>query len=281
VKFARLLVPLAALIGFALPACADDRAGAVYESGADGGAQVEAALAEASARGVPALIVFGANWCHDSRGFADRVLNDAALAPFMAEHYALAFIDIGMRHRNLDQAERLGVEAIFGTPTLVIADADGAVLNTGTVHDWRAVDGAGDADLLAYFARFAGAGWTGEDPVYAVSIQTAVESWPPYVRAVESWLAAFEAGEIDAQTLGANAAYAGGLARSLARNALGREGRARDEALVDANSLIHLGIEPDGERTAAVIERMAGINMDIAARQARDRADTEAAMTAD
>lgn len=277
----RIPALLAVLILVAASACAEDRAGAVYEADADAAALIDAALAEASARQVPALIVFGANWCHDSRGFADRVLNDAALAPFMAEHYALAFIDIGMRHRNLDQTERLGVEAVFGTPTLAVTDAHGALLNAGTVHDWRAVYDAGTADLQAYFARFAGAGWTRDDPVYAVHVQNAAEQWPPYQSALEAWLAAFEAGEIDAQTLNANAAYARGLARSLARNALGREGRARDETLVEASSLIHLGIEPAGERTAAVIERMAGIDMDIAARQARDLADTQAAMDAD
>ena len=280
-NIARLLAPLAALIVFAAPACADDRAGAVYDAQADAAAQIDEALIEAADRNVPALIVFGANWCHDSRGFADRVLNDAALAPFMAEHYALAFIDIGMRHRNLDQAARLGVEAVFGTPTLVIADSEGAVLNAGTVHDWRAVYNAGTADLQAYFARFAGTGWAGDGPVYAVHVQRAAESWPPYQTALEAWIADHEAGEIDAQTLNANAAYALGLARSLARNASGREARARDETLVDASSLIHLGIEPAGERTAAVIERMAGIDMDLAARRARDLADTQAAMDAD
>ena len=276
---ARLFAPLAALILCAAQAWADDQSGVIYDAAANGPSQIDAALTQASERGIPGLIVFGANWCHDSRGFAERISGgDSTLSAFMAEHYAVAFVDIGMRHRNLDQAVRFGVEAIHGTPTLVIADGEGAVLNAGTVHDWRAIDGAGHADLLAYFARFAGAPAPDLEPVYRVYVQTAAEAWPPYVSAVEAWLAAYEAGEIDAETLGRNAAYAGGLARSMARHALGQESRARDEALADGTSLIHLGVEPAGDRTDAVIARMADISMDIPARLARDRADTAEAM---
>jgi hypothetical protein len=277
---ARFVLIILALSLVAAPACADERAGAVYDAQDGAEAMIDAALAEASARDLPALIVFGANWCHDSRGFADRIMTGAALAPFMADHYAVAFIDIGMRHRNLDQAARFGVETIHGTPTLVIADGQGAVLNAATVHDWRAVYNAGEADLLAYFARFAGAPGPQGEPLYAVHIQTAAEAWPPYADAMEAWLAAHEAGEIDAATLEADAAYALGLARSLARNALGRESRARGEALVDADSLLRLGIDPAGDRTAAVIERMTSTSMNIAERRARDLADTAEAMEA-
>lgn len=279
--FSRSVISLlAVLVLVAAPGRADERAGAVYDAQVEAEAMIDAALAEASARDLPALIVFGANWCHDSRGFADRIMTGAALAPFMADHYAVAFIDIGMRHRNLDQVARFGIDAIHGTPTLVIADGQGAVLNPATVHDWRAVDNAGEADLLAYFARFAGALGPRGEPLYAVHIQTAAEAWPPYADAMEAWLAAHEAGEIDVETLDQNAAYALGLARSLARNALGRESRARGEALVDADSLLRLGIEPAGDRTAAVIERMASISMTIAERRARDLADTAEAMEA-
>lgn len=268
----RLLAPLAALILFAAPACADDQAGAVYDPAADGPAQVDAVLAEASERGVPALIVFGANWCHDSRGFAERISGgDESLSAFMAEHYAVAFIDIGMRHRNLDQAARFGVEVIYGTPTLVIADAPGLAENASTVHDWRAVYDASDADIAAYFARF-----TATAPVIeadaSADVYTAASAWPPYQQAMEG---------LDALALEDQAqarAYYWGIARSLARNAMGRVGARDNVAIASAADLAALGQPAPADVTDAVIARMAEITLDLEARRQRDLADTAEAM---
>jgi hypothetical protein len=63
----------------------------------------------------------------------------------------------GTRSRNLDQLARFGVDHIFGTPTLVVADGQGETLNADSVHHWRTVDDADPADIGAYLAGFAGA----------------------------------------------------------------------------------------------------------------------------
>jgi hypothetical protein len=65
-----ILALMAALTLGAATACAQERYGEVYDETADAAAQIDAALAEAAARAGPALLVFGANWCHDSRGLA-------------------------------------------------------------------------------------------------------------------------------------------------------------------------------------------------------------------
>lgn len=271
---AGFLAPLFALIVLTAPACADGRAGAVYDPEADAAVQVDAVLAEASDRRVPALIVFGANWCHDSRGFADRITTEDALGAFMADHYALAFVDIGVRHRSLDQAARFGVNAVHGTPTLVIAQGPGLAENAATVHDWRAVYNAGDADLATYFARYAATAPAIEADAGA-DVYAAALAWPPY----QSAMAGIDALPVEEQAQARDYYY--GLARSLARNAMGRVGEAEGRAVASMSDLQALGLAPAADVTDAVIARMAEMDMDLAARRARDLADTQAALDRD
>lgn len=253
---------------------ADETEGAVYDPDADATALVDAALAGASAR-EPALIVFGANWCHDSRGFAERVTGDSPLGAFMAEHYDITFVDIGLRNLNLDQPARFGVNAIHGTPTLVITYGRGLAENISTVHDWRAVYDAGDADLAAYFARYAGAAPAVEADASA-DLYAAAQAWPPYQRAMEG----LDALPIEDRVLARD--YYWGIARSLARNAMGRVGDARGLAIAADEDLAALGLPLGDDLTEAVMDRMAAMDIDLEARRRRDLADTaDAALEAD
>lgn len=267
----RPFAALAALVLFAGLALADDRAGAVYDPHADAALIIDDALAESARRGVPALIVFGANWCHDSRGFADRVTRHPDLSPFMAEHYAIAFVDVGRRHLNLDQAARFGVNMIHGTPTLVVAYRPALAENSSTVHDWRAVYDAADADLATYFARFAGAAPVIEAEAL-VDVFTAAENWPPYQTAMAS---------LDALPVEDRAAareYYWGLARALTRNAMGRVADAGQVSLASAADLAALGLPTGTDMTDSVIARMADIEFDLERRRQRDLAETADAL---
>lgn len=265
---------LAALAVLAAPACARDQPGAIYDPDADAGAVIDAALAAAQADGAPTLIVFGANWCHDSRGFAERMTGDDGVAAFMAEHYQIVFVDIGVRHRNLESAARFGVEVVYGTPTLVVAGPDGETLNAATVHDWRAVYDAGDADLGAYFARLAQVPAPVSADAFA-DIDQAVAAWPAYQRA----MAGIEALAEDQQAHARG--YYTGLARSLARNAMGRVGEAGAAAIAVRADLEALGIGVQTDRTEAVIARMAEFDLDLEARRQADmHARADAALEA-
>ena len=53
-----------------------DSSAAHYPQDADASAVIDAALAQARDEDKQALIVFGADWCHDSRGLAE-MLDDA------------------------------------------------------------------------------------------------------------------------------------------------------------------------------------------------------------
>ncbi len=126
-----------------------------YDARRDANADVNAALARAESNGTRVLLVLGANWCHDSRGFA-AYAQRPALARLIDEAFELVYVDVGQRDRNLDVGARFGAPELFGTPTILVLDADGRVLNRDTMHDWRTAASKPYEAVLAYFQGFAG-----------------------------------------------------------------------------------------------------------------------------
>ncbi len=91
----------------------------------------------------------GGNWCHDSRGLAGYNLQ-SEIAALIASDYVLVYVDVGQRNRNLDIARRFGIAKLIGTPTIVIAEPDGTVVNAATVHEWRNAASRPTSEWLAY-----------------------------------------------------------------------------------------------------------------------------------
>lgn len=258
-----LIAAAAGLLLLAAPACADDRPGAVYDADADAGAAIDGALEAAQARGGLALLVFGANWCHDSRGLAAHLNEDPALSAFMADTYEIVFVDIGQRDRNLDQLARFGVDAVYGTPTPVIVDGEGTPVQGQTVHAWRTAHDAGTADLAAYFARHSSGGAASVPSVSSkasADLTAIAQSWPSYLAALEALEDLPEARRADAR------AYVDGMAISMARLSLGRVARDMDYAAADRADLDALVAEPGTDIGEAVAERLASYEIDLIAR---------------
>lgn len=138
---------MAASLALALAACATtgDTAAAhpearSYAASADAMADVDAALARASANGKRALVVLGANWCHDSRALAGW-LETPRFAALTAERYEVVFVNVGMPQtgdgHNLDVARRFGLGEVPGTPALLVLTAEGRAVNLDTAASWR------------------------------------------------------------------------------------------------------------------------------------------------
>lgn len=125
-----------------------------YDSSADAMMDVDIALAAARISRRNVLLSLGGNWCHDSRGLAAK-FQEPELAALIGEGYELVWVDVGRRNRNLDVARRFGVEALYGTPTVLIVSPEGDLLNADTVHDWRTAASIPYDETLAYFQRFA------------------------------------------------------------------------------------------------------------------------------
>lgn len=125
-----------------------------YPADTDARALVDAALADAATGQRIALIVFGADWCHDSRALARVLTGDAFKAEF-GTRYAVTFIDVGRPQtgegRNLDQIARFGVKHLKSTPALFAIGAKGKAINgKRDAIGWRNADSRGDAAVLAW-----------------------------------------------------------------------------------------------------------------------------------
>ncbi len=115
---------------------------------------VERALADAARFNKRALIVMGANWCHDSRALAG-VFETSRFQTLINANYILTYVDVGQKNRNIDIAKDFGLKAgIVGTPTVIITEANGQVLNLDTAPTWRNAASRNEDEIFIYFEGF-------------------------------------------------------------------------------------------------------------------------------
>ncbi|GAB5489310.1 MAG: hypothetical protein Pars2KO_28800 [Parasphingorhabdus sp.] len=114
---------------------------------------VSMALSRAKAFGKRVILVMGANWCHDSRGFAGW-LETPRLAKMMSMKYETVYVDVGFRDKNIDIAQRFGIEEIKGTPTVLVLSPDGKLLNPDSAPTWRNAASRSEEEIFDYFANF-------------------------------------------------------------------------------------------------------------------------------
>lgn len=273
----RLILNASAALVLGLTGAAMAQETPFYPEDADASAVIDAALAQARDEGKQALIVFGGDWCHDSVALAEALDENDRLAGIVEDHYILARVDVGQRHRNQDQLQRFGLEGTFGTPTLVIASGEGSALNGATAHDWRTAYNAAPSDIAAYLSRYGGADWDGS-PVASVDLDAVAAGWSPYQTAMQTLARQREAGEISAEDAASQHAYATGMARSIARYGAGQEAEAQSLAVADRADLDALGVTPSDDLTDAVTVRVAEIEFDLLARFEAQTEETRAAM---
>lgn len=115
---------------------------------------VDEALADAVQAGKHAMIVMGANWCHDSRALAGW-FQTPRFTTMLGDNYVVRYIDVGNKDRNIDVAQRFGLDTIVGTPTVFVINTRGEVLNLETAPSWRNAASRTEDDIFDYFAGFA------------------------------------------------------------------------------------------------------------------------------
>ncbi|MEP2101727.1 MAG: thioredoxin family protein [Parasphingorhabdus sp.] len=124
-----------------------------YKKNAKASQEVDAALARAVAADKRVLVVMGANWCHDSRGLAGWFENPR-FAEMLNPKYEIVYVDVGYRDRNIDIAQRFGINQIKGTPTVLVLSPRGALLNPKSAPTWRNAASRDEADIYTYFDQF-------------------------------------------------------------------------------------------------------------------------------
>jgi thiol-disulfide isomerase/thioredoxin len=126
---------------------------------ADDTAMLDTALARARTEGKLAVIVFGADWCHDSQALG-KVLTSAAFKQEFGARFAVIFVDVGIpqagQGRNLDLVARYGVKKLKGTPALFVISPTGKRVNSKKdAESWRNADSRSAEDVLGWFRQLA------------------------------------------------------------------------------------------------------------------------------
>jgi len=96
----------------------------------------------------------GANWCHDSRGLAYHFENPEFRAEHITPYFEQVYIDVGEKNRNIDIAQKFGLEDIKGTPTIFVLTTDGEVLNLDTAPTWRNAASRSKEEIIEYFKGY-------------------------------------------------------------------------------------------------------------------------------
>ena len=109
----------------------------LLEADRDAHADVDAALSQGAAEDKITLVAMGANWCHDSRALAGWFSTDEDITAVLDRDFVVAYVDVAQKNRNIDVAQRFGIESIVGTPTVIMVAPDGTVLNRDTAVTWR------------------------------------------------------------------------------------------------------------------------------------------------
>jgi protein disulfide-isomerase len=97
-----------------------------YDEKADAGADLNKALAEASAQHKKVLVVFGANWCPDCREL-DKSLHGKS-APLIDSKFVVVKVDVGHFDKNQEIANAYGNPIKKGIPAAVLLSAKNDVL---------------------------------------------------------------------------------------------------------------------------------------------------------
>lgn len=100
------------------------------------------------------MLVLGAEWCHDSRGFVHK-MEKPDFAALIEDRYEILLVNIGFLEYIRNIVERYQVPVIYGTPTVLVIEPDSnTVLNRDTLPYWRNADSISSSDTLAYFQAF-------------------------------------------------------------------------------------------------------------------------------
>jgi thiol-disulfide isomerase/thioredoxin len=158
--YSRLLCIVTLVICFGLDvgnvrAADTDPDGRLFQPSVDTLSDVQRALGRADNNDRLALVVLGANWCHDSRALASR-LHRPPLAELIQQHYELVFVDVGFLDKGREVLQQFGVAHFYATPTVLIIDpSNGQLVNDEDRHIWGNAFKIDMSSSVRYFEKWA------------------------------------------------------------------------------------------------------------------------------
>ncbi|GLR69335.1 thioredoxin family protein [Agaribacter marinus] len=136
---------------------------------------IDETLALAKAENKLAMIVLGAQWCHDSRGLSAKFSN-AQMHALLKQHYKTLFVDVGFLEDKRHITQRFSYPGYFGTPTVLIVDpVSERLLNYESISKWQSADSVPSEEYIRYFSEYA----EGEHLLESAQIKT------PYLEQIQ------------------------------------------------------------------------------------------------
>jgi thioredoxin-related protein len=129
----------------------------IYDTQADGGAQIEAALTQAKAEGKNVMIMFGANWCVWCHRFHHTISTNADIAVVLKRDFVTVMVDLNTRNgtkRNAEVNLKYGNPMQHGLPVLVMLDDEGKQLTTQETGALEEGAGHSPDKITAFLAQW-------------------------------------------------------------------------------------------------------------------------------
>ena len=125
----------------------------IFSSAEDINGQVEQTLALAKSQHKQALIVLGAQWCHDSKGLA-RNFSTPQMQKLLTKSYQVLFIDVGFLEKGFNVVEQFNIPIYYGTPTVMVIDPNTSkVTNRASMQKWLNADNVPLNEYEYYFSN--------------------------------------------------------------------------------------------------------------------------------
>jgi thiol:disulfide interchange protein len=122
----------------------------IYSATADAHADIAQAIRTATQEHKRIILDFGGNWCGDCQ-VLDIYFHQEPNKAILAKQFVVVHIDIGNQDKNLDVAEKYGIQPKIGVPALAVLDQHGHLLYSqqkSVFRDMQHVDSASVTDFL-------------------------------------------------------------------------------------------------------------------------------------
>lgn len=129
--------------------------GALFLPSEDAMGDLKVTLERAKSQQKLALVILGADWCHDSRALAAR-LQIEPLKSLVDTKYETLFVNIGHLTEGRDVIQNFGIPIYYATPTVLVVDpVSGQLINNGNRNMWGSAASVSMGDSVAYFQTIA------------------------------------------------------------------------------------------------------------------------------
>lgn len=127
----------------------------VFSPSTDVSVQVEQTLITAKQNNQKALLVLGAQWCHDSKSLAKN-FSTSQMQAILTENYEVLFIDVGYLEKGFDVVTKFDLPIYYGTPTVMVIDPNtNKILNRASMQKWLHANNVALDEYMQYFTSFA------------------------------------------------------------------------------------------------------------------------------